>query len=547
MQKFQTKLKELWEKVKGFFKKLNKKMRILLGVCLVVVLAAAVLLALRMNKKEYAVLYTGLTASDTSTVINFLSENGVTDYKIQGDSILVPAGREQQLQMLLATSGSLNSGFLYEFYTSRMGALTTSVEEERLWLASIEQKLASTIKLFDGVRDATVSITPGTERIYMLQDGVNPSKAAVTITPDGNRQLDDNVIRAIRNIVAHSVEELNIENVSIEDIYGHTYSDNSSISQSNQATALKLEYEERISNNVRQQVFNDLSSIYGEGNVNVSVLCSVEVARKIVDKTSYEQPVGSVDGGGLITKDTLFWEVIRDGSDAAGGTVGTGTNSQLPTYPNLEDEMDGNNPYAGQQIDREGVVDITKEQMEVLEGRMSDLRVIVTVNQNCENSGAMTLDALRDKVATLAGIGTTTDVATSRVHVSIAPFAVNTPAQDGPGGIFLENSWVLYAAIGGLVLFLLLLVLVILLARRSRKRKLARQQALEEEMLAAEAAAEAAAVIAAAPPTGGADIMEVNTEKSMELRKTVRQFAQNNPEIAAQMVKAWLKGEDTSG
>ena len=38
MQKFQTKLKELWEKIKGFFQKLNKKTRILLGVCLVVIL-----------------------------------------------------------------------------------------------------------------------------------------------------------------------------------------------------------------------------------------------------------------------------------------------------------------------------------------------------------------------------------------------------------------------------------------------------------------------------------------------------------------------------
>ena len=61
------------------------------------------------------------------------------------------------------------------------------------------------------------------------------------------------------------------------------------------------------------------------------------------------------------------------------------------------------------------------------------------------------------------------------------------------------------------------------------------------------AAAEAAAAVIAAAPTGGADIMEVNTEKSMELRKNVRQFAQNNPEIAAQMVKAWLKGEESGG
>ena len=48
-------------------------------------------------------------------------------------------------------------------------------------------------------------------------------------------------------------------------------------------------------------------------------------------------------------------------------------------------------------------------------------------------------------------------------------------------------------------------------------------------------------------PSVETDIMEVNTEKSMELRKMVRQFAQNNPEIAAQMVRAWLKGEESSG
>ena len=58
---------------------------------------------------------------------------------------------------------------------------------------------------------------------------------------------------------------------------------------------------------------------------------------------------------------------------------------------------------------------------------------------------------------------------------------------------------------------------------------------------------ELAALQAAAAPSGGADIMEVNTEKSMELRKMVRQFAQNNPEIAAQMVKSWLKGENDDG
>ena len=42
--------------------------------------------------------------------------------------------------------------------------------------------------------------------------------------------------------------------------------------------------------------------------------------------------------------------------------------------------------------------------------------------------------------------------------------------------------------------------------------------------------------------SGGADIMDLHTERSMELLKEVRQFVEENPSIAAQMVKTWLRG-----
>ena len=41
--------------------------------------------------------------------------------------------------------------------------------------------------------------------------------------------------------------------------------------------------------------------------------------------------------------------------------------------------------------------------------------------------------------------------------------------------------------------------------------------------------------------------MDINAEKSMELRKTVRQFVNNNPEIAAQMLKTWLRAGKEEG
>ena len=41
------------------------------------------------------------------------------------------------------------------------------------------------------------------------------------------------------------------------------------------------------------------------------------------------------------------------------------------------------------------------------------------------------------------------------------------------------------------------------------------------------------------------EIMEMQTERSMELRQDVRKFTEENPEIAAQMVKNWLRESET--
>ena len=556
MQAIQTRLKELWGKLKDFFKKLNKTARVLLVAGLVVVLALAIALGVKLNQKEYAVLFTGLTSSETSTVIQFLSSNGVTDYRIQGDTILVQKGRETQLQSQLIMSGNLSGAYLnHSFYTENSGALTTSEEQKRIWEIDTEQHLQAVIERFDGVREATVDIAPGTDRIYVLEDSATPTTAAVTITPDGNRALSDAVVQAIRYTVSHAVEGLTIENVSIVDTIGSTYSDfSSTTSMTSQATALKLQYEEQIRNDIRREIFNGLKSIYGPENVTVNVLCTVDVNHKIIDSTTYSQPDGSVLGGGLIVGDTVFIERIRDGEAQVGGTVGTTTNADVtngnfPMYPDWTNGEEDGSVYQGENVDRTHVVDTTKTQEEVLVGNLTDLRLMVTVNQDCKNSGALTIDALRDSVASLAGIAGSEDVL-NRISVIIAPFHTDPNAPGDLGGLlgFLtgENSWILYAAIGGLLLFVVLLVLILVLSARRRKQKrLQEQMTLEEEMAAAAMAAEAAALLAEAPPTGGADIMEVNTEKSMELRQEVRRFAQNNPEIAAQMVKAWLKGDES--
>ncbi len=547
----QTKLKGFWEKIKGFFAKLNKKTRILLGVCAGVILVLIIAAALLLNRKEYAVLCSHLTASETSAVISFLSENGVADYRINNDQILVPKGREEQLQVQLMTSRTLNSGFLYESYFGNTGTFSTEAERREAMRIATEQKLEAMIRQLEGIRDASVVINLGTQQVYVLDPKTSESTATVLVTPDGNQLLSTGTVETIRYMVSHAVRDLNVGSVSISDTYNNTYDDASTgVGQMADANALKLQYEQEVNNKVRREVQNALA-FYGLDNVKVAVNTTVDMSRKVIDETRYEQPNGALDGRGLIGTEKVFWYYGKDGNTPVGGTVGTGVNSDLPLYPEWETELNGSENVASGEGSWDNKIDTIVTQQEVLAGTIKDVSVAVTINQKAENAGAMSIEQLTRHVAVASGIGTNMEDWDSHVSVVIAPFADNTPAPT-PSGIlaFLAEveDWVVFAAIGGLVLFLILLIIILLLRRRAKKKKLAKQAALEAEMRAAEeaAAAAAAAEILAAAPTGGADIMEVNTEKSMELRKAVRQFAQNNPEIAAQMVKAWLKGEDTS-
>ena len=121
-----------------------------------------------------------------------------------------------------------------------------------------------------------------------------------------------------------------------------------------------------------------------------------------------------------------------------------------------------------------------------------------------------------------------------KIHVLVAPFYEETVSQPAQEGLQVE-MWMIYAALGGAGLFVVLLIVVLLLAKRRKKKK----AEAEAQLALAEAALQQPV-----PAPEGADIMEMQTEKSVELRQDVRKFAEDNPEIAAQMVKAWLKEGD---
>lgn len=547
-----TKLKGLWEKVKDFFKNMSTKVRIILGVALAVLVVAIAAFALWAGNRPYEALYHDLNATEASEVLSYLQENGFTDYRlVNGDTIEVRADQRNIMLTRLAQAGYPRSGNLFGTYFEHVGTMSTSSERAQTYLITVMEGLATTIRTFPGVQDATVWINQGEERTYVLEDSKTKASASVKVTMRDGYTLTSDQADAIRLLIANAVGGMEMENISITDGIGNNFSGDTSASISD-AASLKAQQEEYQSNKIRTEVMQALSLIYGPENVRVAVNVQVEVNRRYIDSTRYERPEGSYENGGLIGRETGLWYITRDGLTPVGGVVGTESNSDLSTYVEDLEGAVGDEDTAGQSTERENKIDEIREQVEVLAPTIADVSIAVTINENANSAANLDEERLINHVAMAAGIGGEEGEAARRVSVLLDPLYTEPAA---PVDSLFTQEMVPYLIIAAAALLLIVIFLVILLSvRRKRKRKQQEeeQRILEEQLgmggMGGITPEDVEAVVAAAPPAGGADIMEVNTEKSMELRKTIRQFVQNNPEVAAQMLKVWLKGgEDDNG
>ena len=559
------KVKAYLEKAKAFLKKVPKKVYI--GLAALLLAAAGVVIW--MNTRPYEVLFTDLNSSEMSSVLSYLEEAGVTDYKVQdNDTILVDPQLEASLRARLLMEEYPASGFSYQ-YSGNSGTLSTESERRAAELRDLQERLSATVRCFDGVKDAVVNINAGEDTSYVLDyNRVINATASVFLTMHDDKKLSKEQAEAIRNLVAHSVKGLEVDSVKITDALGNQYSTTDPAADS-EASALKQRLEEEQENKIRTEVLNVLIPWYGIENVKVGVNCTVDVSQTVEDSTEVYLPewaqAGSTNGRGIVDSRIYNYVVTRDPNETAGGVVGSSTNADFPEYVEDLPDITGNESN----LELSGQVDYNNSQSQKhiirTAGYLTDCTVSVSINST--TAGNVDTDNISRHVARAAGIVGVIDPATGQEYLGDRISVIAMPFYEPPAALPIDPNdpqemWIIYAAIAGVVLFLLLLIIIILVLRRKKKKKL---QAEEEARLAEEAARQAELLAAAGIPAEeidaflaaaadgtqdeeadelGANVMNIQTERSVELRQEIRKFAEESPEIAAQMIKAWLKGED---
>lgn len=243
---------------------------------------AAIILYWGMQKPEMTTLYSSLSESEKSRVLNSLKNMGV-DVQLDPATgeILVPADEYHQSRISLAAQG------LPEFSGSDINNLdnlplgiSRSVEGVRLRQVQ-ESELAKSITEISSVKAARVHLALPEKSVFVRDQ--TPPTASVFINLKNGRKLDKTQVLAITNLVSSSVPGMNPANVSIVDQFGNLLSN--APDDPDQALAdSQLEYRMRLENIYRNRVQSLVTPIVGSNNINAQVNLEIDFTRREVSQ-----------------------------------------------------------------------------------------------------------------------------------------------------------------------------------------------------------------------------------------------------------------------
>ena len=512
-----------------FLGKLSKMTKLLIAVIAVIVIAGAIITAVILNHKEYVVLFSDVSEEEATQIVGHLQDSGV-DYQYEGDgTIMVEESVADQTRADLVYEGYPKSGFTYDIFTQNAGGMTTDTEKQTYKLYELQDRIGATIGLFDGVKDAKVTIALEEEQRYALESEEDKkskdASASVVVTMEDGGSPTEEQAAAIQRLVAKSVPDMALDNVAVFDGNGIEVSveDGEGTKTSGDTGE---EIAQIIENQITKKVANVLGPIYGAENIRVSAKGTVNMERVLRESTTYETPekINERDKTGIISNETTSREESNGGT-GTGGVAGSETNADVSEYTTITNGGDGS--YTSETATRDYLVNQIKEQGELDPGSLEDLSVAVTINGT--TLGSLTEAEARSLIANATGIAQADQ--DEKITIVAAPFYTEGQInREQNAASFIEDN-LLYIAIAAALLLAIAVALLLIVRRRRRK---AEEDLLDEEDLVP--------VMPEEEPVENPELLNLKGEKTRELRETVREFSEQNPEISAQMIRTWLNG-----
>ncbi|ARU26861.1 flagellar basal-body MS-ring/collar protein FliF [Cellvibrio sp. PSBB006] len=512
--------------------------------------------------EDYRPLYGSLNNLDAANVVQVLDQNQIK-YKldINTGAVLVAADDVHMARLRLAElgiPGKDNTGF--ELLDQEQPLGTSQFMENTRYHRGLEGELARTITSITSIRKARVHLAIPKRSVFVRD--VRKPTASVFVEVFAGRTVEPAQVRAITNLVASSIPELNKEDVTVVDQHG------SLLSTGDENDELLLAgkqhtYTQAVEESLIKRVNSILLPVVGNGNFRAEVSADI-------DFTAIEQAAETFnpDLPAVRSEQTLNEE--RVGGDIAGGIPGALTNQPPGTTTQVPEQLD---PVTGEPIQpepprnsreqatRNYELDRTISYTRHQQGTLKRLTVAVVVDDKIvkdaegndtrvpwtENELERLSILVRDAVGFSAVRGDSVNVLNSPFMGADDSLLFDTTAEEVPWW----ETWILpnIKYLSGVLIVLLLIFGLLLPVFRSLTRS--GQQLTEQEEARQLAALEAAGLgydgmsDETVTLTGGSALMLPGPEQGYEQQlNAIKGLIADDPGRVAQVVKKWINKDE---
>jgi flagellar M-ring protein FliF len=516
----------------GVFTRLSPRARALLmlgAAGLIAVVSAAWLWS---TSPSYGILFTNVSDRDGGAILAQLSQMNIPYKNADGGTILVPADKVHEARLKLASQGLPKGSIVgFEILESQKFGLT-QFQEQLNYQRGLEGELARSIQTLAPVAAARVHLALPKASGFLRDK--EPPTASVLLQLHPGQTLDRSQVAGIVHLVASSVPELNIKNVSVVDQHGSLLA-----SQSDGVSGLnssQLDYLSQVETSTIKRIEDILEPIVGRGNVRAQVTADVDFSNVDSEDETFH-PNQAADKAAIRSQSST--ESTQAGAGGPQGIPGALSNQPpVPATAPIAGQTPPLNPGAASaaaaaNVHKENVtnyeVDKNIKRTHTASGQIRRLTAAVVVNNKPAEGGqgagtpwdAKEIENLQALVRQAMGFSEQRGDSLNLVNAAFTQpeLAALEPVP------FLQRPEVLAMAKEGgkAVLFLVLTAIVVFGVLRPALKSIGTAPPPPE------AAPEAVPALVAAPAS--------SAQLSME---GMRQIAKNDPAAVANVVKTWV-------
>jgi flagellar M-ring protein FliF len=515
--------KKVYENIKKTWSGTSKKVKQLVIGMGILVLVVALAMTILINVKDYVPIFEDLSVNDSNEILAQLKS---MDYDIKIDNsgtILVPSADESKIRMELATAGYPKDGLSYSLIKENNSMLTTDYQRKQYESMQLQERIGASIETLDGVSSAVATISAPSESAFYLQDEKSTTASVIIHMTPGNN-LTQNQVYGIQNLVSKSVSGLSKDDIALSDSEGNDLTSNISAMSANTS---KLTVTRQIEEDIKRKVVNVLNGPYESSKYKIAVSAIVNTDALKKELVVYT-PSSDGDNTGVINQESTNINTTGAYTED-GGVAGTTSNSEVTTYV----AADGTTIRPGVDMGENYTYSVSSDttQTERLDPVVESVSIGIALDDI--NLNATERENLIQLVAFSAG------VVPESITVRNFDFYTQEEKETVENEIDM-NQLLIYGGIIGGALLLLIVLLIIVMSKSKRRKKL---KALTSQEGASFDSDEPMDELFGEVSVKQQSIKAIEPVKD-DKKDKIKEFAQTNPEIAAQLLKSWLKNDN---